>query len=61
MKARNARRYTPGTDYQLIHAARLNAISQRLLSRMTDSESTEDTDSKDAQEGQDRDVVQSGE
>lgn len=34
VKARNARRYTPGNDYTVTHAARLNAISTRLSQRM---------------------------
>lgn len=34
VKARNARRYTPGNDYTVTHAARLNAVSQRLAVRM---------------------------
>lgn len=34
VKARNARRYTPGSDYEVTHAARLHAISQRLMSRV---------------------------
>lgn len=34
LKARNARRYTPGSDYQVANAARINALSQRLMARM---------------------------
>ena len=33
VKARNARRYTPNTDYAVTQAARLHAISQRLAER----------------------------
>lgn len=33
VKARNARRYTPNTDYAIRHAARLNAIAKRLAER----------------------------
>ena len=63
VKARNARRYTPGTDYQVIHAARLNAISQRLMSRMAsgENESTENLDENDSSKAQDATTAQSGE
>lgn len=56
VKARNERRYTPGSDYQMIHAARLNAISQRLMSRMTngENEETENSDEKDSSKVQDQ-------
>ena len=32
--ARNARRYTLGTDYQVTHAARLNHVASRLATRL---------------------------
>jgi hypothetical protein len=57
LKARNARRYTPGSDYQVANAARINALSQRLMSRMKgkekadgdeDSAAIAETDAKDA-------------
>lgn len=32
--ARNARRYTLGTDYQVTNAARLNLVASRLAARM---------------------------
>lgn len=59
VKARNARRYTPGSDYQMIHAARLNSISQRLLSRMGQGEE-ENADEKDSTKAQDATTGQSG-
>ncbi|PWN36251.1 uncharacterized protein FA14DRAFT_179612 [Meira miltonrushii] len=61
VKARNARRYTPGTDYQVIHAARLNSISQRLMSRMNqgDDERTESAEDKDSTKAQDATTAQS--
>ena len=32
--ARNARRYTPGTDYAVTHAARMHQVSSRLAERL---------------------------
>lgn len=32
--ARNARRYTPGTDYAVTHAARMHQVSTRLAERL---------------------------
>jgi hypothetical protein len=43
VKARNARRYNPNTDYAVTQAARLNAISQRLAARVKGPSVTEET------------------
>jgi len=43
VKARNARRYNPNTDYAVTQAARLHAISQRLQARVKGPSVTEET------------------
>lgn len=40
--ARNARRYTTGSDYQVISAARLNTVASRLVSRLDTPKVTEE-------------------
>lgn len=54
VKHRNARRYTPGNDYTVTHAARLEAVSKRLASRMKAQESSASDEDKSASHESDK-------
>lgn len=62
VKARNARRYNPNTDYAVTQAARLHAISQRLAARVKGPSVTEETrqDSEEHEESQNNEIELKG-